>query len=70
MSVFHVKSNFILQAITKILRIDDFKGFVKLATQKFLFKFCLEIPFTKNWYHIETGQLICKANHFAGFYMM
>ena len=28
----------------------------------------LEIPFSKNSYHIETIQLICFANQLTGFY--
>ena len=30
----------------------------------------LEIPFSKNLYHMETSQLISKANQLTGFYMM
>ena len=30
---------------------------------------CLEIPFSKNLYHIETSQAISKANKLTGFYM-
>ena len=29
----------------------------------------LEIPSSKNSYHIETSQLICKVNQLTGFYM-
>ena len=67
-SVFYIESNFILQAITKILRENDLKGFGKLATPKFLFKVRSEIPFSKSSYHTETSPLICKTNHLAGFY--
>ena len=28
-----------------------------------------EIPFSKNSYHIETKQLICKVDQLTGFYM-
>ena len=28
-----------------------------------------EIPFSKNPYHIETKQLICKVDQLTGFYM-
>ena len=29
-----------------------------------------KIPFSKNLYHMETSQLICKANQMTDFYMM
>ena len=31
---------------------------------------CSAIPFSKNSCHIETSQLICKANQLFGFYMI
>ena len=33
-------------------------------------KICLEIPFSKNSYHVEPSPLICKANQLIGFYMI
>ena len=32
-------------------------------------KVCLEIPFSKNLYHIEISHLISNANQLIGFYM-
>ena len=29
-----------------------------------------ETPFSKNIYHLETSQTICKANQSTGFYMI
>ena len=34
------------------------------------FWFCLEIPFNKNPYHIETSRLMCFANQLTGFCMI
>ena len=31
--------------------------------------FCLKISFIKTSYHIETNQMICKANQLTDFYM-
>ena len=31
---------------------------------------CSEMPFSKNSYHIETSQLICKALQLTGFYII
>ena len=31
--------------------------------------FCLKIHFIKTSYHIETNQMICKANQLTGFYI-
>ena len=70
MKVFHVESNFTLQVIKNILKENTFKGFGKLVTPEFLFKARSEIPFSKNVYHIETSQVISKANHFTGSYMI
>ena len=70
MSLFHIESNLILQVITNIFRENDFKCFGELETPKFLFKVRLEIPFSKNSYHTETSQLISKASHLTGFYMI
>ena len=33
-------------------------------------KVCSEIPFSKNSYHIETSQLVCKTTQLTGFYMI
>ena len=49
---------------------NDFKGFGKLATPKFLFKVRLEIRFSKNLYRMEISQLNSKENHLTGFYMI
>ena len=36
----------------------------------FILILCLEIPFGKNLYHIETSQPISKANKLTGSYMI
>ena len=36
----------------------------------FILILCSETPFSKNSYHIETSQPICKANKLTGFYMI
>ena len=34
------------------------------------FRFCFEITFNKNSYHIETSRLICFVNQWTSFYMI
>ena len=36
----------------------------------YVIKVCLEMPFSKNMFHVETIQLIYFANQLAGSYMM
>ena len=41
-----------------------------LGPSKFLFIFCLELPFSKISYHIETSHMICTSNQLTGFYVI
>ena len=56
----------------KIFKIKSYS--MEFKSKKFFREFMTiiiysEIPFNKNSYHIETSQLICKANELTGFYM-